>query len=155
MAYKRTFWVDHVTDQQGEVIQYGTLMDQAHFNNLEQGVSDATLALALTQFKQQQDGYDYEDELKVLNLAMNSGLPWPFNNKATTVALSNLRESINYSVEVNVLAYSGGRLGNIRIADRARNGFKLIHDGSATSVKVAVRVSGGMTDPLLDESDIA
>lgn len=46
-----------------------------------------------------------------------------------------------------MLAYSGGRLGNIRVTDRARNGFKLVHDGSATTVKVQIRVTGGMTDP--------
>lgn len=149
MAYQRTFWKDHVTDQNGEVIQYGTLMDQEHFNNMECGISDQGLALALVQFKQTQDSFDYEDELLVVNLGMNA-LPWPFNNKETTVALKTMRESINYSVEVNVLSYSGGRLGNIRVKDRARNGFKLVHDGSATSVKVSLRVHGGMTDPLLD-----
>ena len=44
-----------------------------------------------------------------------------------------------------MISYSGGRLGNITVTDRARNGFKLVHDGSATSVQVSVRVSGGMT----------
>ena len=144
MAYRRTFWVDHVTDQNGEVLQYGTLMDQEHFNNLEEGLSDAGLALALTQFKQAQDGYQFEDEVHIVDLAMDN-LPWPFNNKQTTVALKNLRENVNYGVEVNVISYSGGRLGNITVTDRARNGFKLVHDGSATSVQVSVRVSGGMT----------
>lgn len=112
MAYRRTFWVDHVTDQNGEVLQYGTLMDQEHFNNLEEGLSDAGLALALTQFKQAQDGYQFEDEVHIVDLAMDN-LPWPFNNKQTTVALKNLRENVNYGVEVNVISYSGGRLGNI------------------------------------------
>lgn len=153
MAYPRSYWVDHVVDQEGHVIQQGTLQDQAHFNNQEVGIADNNLAHAITMFKQIQEDYDYQDELKTLDLAMNS-LPWPFNNKETTIALSQLRESINYSVEVNVLSYSGGLLGNIRVADRARNGFKLIHDGSATHVRVAVRISGGMTDPMLDESDI-
>ena len=153
MAYPRSYWVDHVVDQQGQVIQQGTLQDQAHFNNAEVGISDAHLAHAISQFKQIQEDYDYQDELKTLDLAMNS-LPWPFNNKENTVALSQLRESINYSVEINVLGYSGGLLGNIRVTERARNGFKLLHDGSATHVQVAVRISGGMTDPMLDESDI-
>lgn len=153
MAYPRSYWVDHVVDQEGHVIQQGTLQDQAHFNNQEVGIADNNLAHAITMFKQIQEDYDYQDELKTLDLAMNS-FPWPFNNKETTIALSQLRESINYSVEVNVLSYSGGLLGNIRVADRARNGFKLIHDGSATHVQVAVRISGGMTDPMLDESDI-
>ena len=127
MAYERTFWVDHVTDQNGEVLQYGTLLDQEHFNNIEEGLSDAGLALALVQFKQMQDGYQYEDETHIVNLAMEN-MPWPFNNRATTVGLKNLR-----------------LLGNIIVTDRACNGFKLVHDGSATSVTVGVRVSGGMT----------
>ena len=151
MAYDRTFWVDHVTDQSGQVIQQGTLLDQQHFNNIEKGLSDDSLARSIMQFKQIQDDYDYEDELHTLALSFNSGLWWPLNNKETTVALSGLRENTNYSVEVNVLSYSGGRVGNIRVADRALNGFKLIHDGSATTVNVAVRVSGGMTDPGIDE----
>lgn len=144
MAYERTFWVDHVTDQNGEVLQYGTLLDQEHFNNIEEGLSDAGLALALVQFKQMQDGYQYEDETHIVNLAMEN-MPWPFNNRATTVGLKNLRENVNYGVEVSVISYSGGRLGNIIVTDRACNGFKLVHDGSATSVTVGVRVSGGMT----------
>lgn len=144
MAYERTFWVDHVTDQNGEVLQYGTLLDQDHFNNLEKGLSDAGLALALVQFKQTQDGYQFEDEVHIVKLAMDNQ-PWPFNNKPTTVGLKNLRENVNYGVEISVISYSGGRLGNITVTDRALNGFKLVHDGSATSVTLGVRVSGGMT----------
>lgn len=72
---------------------------------------------------------------------------WTGEEAKTTIALAQLRESTNYGVEVTVLAYSGGRLGNIRVTDRARNGFKLVHDGSATTVKVQIRVTGGMTDP--------
>jgi len=70
--YDRSYWKDHVTDQQGQIIQQGTLLDQAHFNNLEIGASDNSLALQIMAFK---------------------------------------------------------------------------NDGSATTVKVAVRISGGMTDP--------
>lgn len=142
--YDRTYWKDHVTDQHGEVLQYGTLLDQEHFNNMEVGITDASLALTLVQFKQTQDSYQTEDEVHIVDLAMDS-LPWPFNNKPTTIGLKNLRENANYGVEVSVISYSGGRLGNITVKDRALNGFKLVHDGSATSVKVGVRVSGGMT----------
>lgn len=152
--YNRTYWLDHVTDQTGAVIQQGTLLDQAHFNPMEIGICDSTLAGAIRQFKAKQDDYNMQDELHTLDLAMNETLPWPFNNKETTVALTGLRESINYSVDINVLMYKGGRLGNIRVTDRARNGFKLVHDGSATHVQVAVRISGGMEDPMLDEEDI-
>ena len=63
MAYDRSYWKDHVTDQSGEVIQQGTLLDQQHFNNMELGISDMTLAGAIMQFKAVQDGYNYADEI--------------------------------------------------------------------------------------------
>lgn len=60
MAYDRSYWKDHVTDQSGEVIQQGTLLDQQHFNNMELGISDMTLAGAIMQFKAVQDGYKHK-----------------------------------------------------------------------------------------------
>lgn len=141
--YSRTYWLDHVVDQHGQVIQQGTLLDQDHFNNVEVGVSDSYLAQQISRFKQIQEDYDTLSEVKSVSLAMNA-LPWPFNNKENTVALSQLREHTDYSVEVEVVSYSGGRLGNIQVKDRALNGFKLLHDGSATTVNVIVRITGGM-----------
>lgn len=152
--YNREYWKDHVTDQNGEVIQQGTLLDQSHFNNMETGISNAQIALDHTMFELMQDEYNNKDELHVLDLNMDTSAPWPFNNKDTTVALTTTRESINYSVEVDVLVYSGGRLGTIEVLDRACNGFKIRHNGSAKQVQVAVRVSGGMEDPLLDDDEI-
>lgn len=134
------------------VLDKGTKSQRTYTINLcqeESGVyriSDMTLAGAIMQFKAVQDGYNYADEMHTATLAQ-TGSKWPFNNTPTTIALAQLRESTNYGVEVTVLAYSGGRLGNIRVTDRARNGFKLVHDGSATTVKVQIRVTGGMTDP--------
>lgn len=141
--YSRTFWLNHVEDQHGQVIQQGTLLDQDHLNNVEVGILDNYLAQQISRFKQIQEGYDTLSEVKSVSLAMNA-LPWPFNNKENTVALSQLREHTDYSVEVEVVSYSGGRLGNIQVKDRALNGFKLLHDGSATTVNVIVRITGGM-----------
>lgn len=45
--YNRSYWLDHVTDQSGAVIQQGTLQDQAHFNNMEVGIADANIAAAI------------------------------------------------------------------------------------------------------------
>jgi hypothetical protein len=141
--YSRTYWLNHVEDQHGQVIQQGTLLDQDHFNNVEVGITDSYLAQQISRFKQIQEDYDTLSEVKSVSLAMNA-LPWPFNNKENTVALSQLREHTDYSVEVEVVSYSGGRLGNIQVKDRALNGFKLLHDGSATTVNVIVRITGGM-----------
>jgi len=143
MVYPRQYWVDHTEDQQGQVIEQGTLLDQDHFNHIEAGLSDQSLAAAIFQFKDLQESYESGDELHSLTLGQ-TGSKWPFNNSASTVALSQLRENNKYSVEVDVLSYSGGRLGNIKVFDRANNGFKLLHDGSATNVQVSVRVSGGL-----------
>lgn len=107
---------------------------------------DACTALSILQFQNLQQRYSNIVEEKMVNLQMNPGKSWPFNNKETTVALTQLRENTNYEVNVNVLCYSGGRLGTIRATDLACNGFKLIHDGSATSVKVSLRITGGMND---------
>jgi hypothetical protein len=141
--YARTFWVDHVIDQYGEIIQQGTLLDQLHFNNLEVGLSDQSVAVAFLLFRQIQKSYSETAEWHTVTMTGN-GQPWPFNNEPVTVALEDLRENTNYSVEVCVTDYSGGLLGHIRVYDRALNGFKLLHDGSATSVQVSVRVSGGL-----------
>ena len=107
MAYNRTYWVDHVTDKDGKVIQQGTLLDQQHFNNMEVGLSDLSLAHAIMAFKDIQEDYNIMDELHTMTLEQ-TGLKWPFNNKENTIALVQLRENTNYSVEVAVLGYSGG-----------------------------------------------
>ena len=60
MAYNRTYWVDHVTDKDGKVIQQGTLLDQQHFNNMEVGLSDLSLAHAIMAFKDIQKRLKYE-----------------------------------------------------------------------------------------------
>ena len=36
--YTRTYWVDHVVDTDGKVLQEGTPLDQKHMNNIEEGI---------------------------------------------------------------------------------------------------------------------
>lgn len=149
--YERTYWEDHVEDQSGQVIQQGTLQDQAHFNNMETGIDDEAFSRQIMMFQQRQAEYENRSEVHVLDLAMNS-YEWPFNNKETTVALSILRENTNYSVDIDVIEYSGGLLGCIKVKERALNGFKLVHDGSATHVRIRVKVTGGMLEPMVSKN---
>jgi hypothetical protein len=107
-------------------------------------LTDAYAAEQIMFFRQVQDSYENEAEVHTVDLSMTSN-EWPFNNTETTVALKTLRNSTNYRIDISVISYSGGRLGNITAVSRALNGFKLIHDGSATAVKVCVKVTGGMT----------
>ncbi len=37
--YKKTEWVDHVVDEDGNIIQQGTPLDQVHMNNIEDGIA--------------------------------------------------------------------------------------------------------------------
>ena len=47
--YKNTKWLDRVVDaENGEIIQEGTDQSAGNFNNMENGISDAHIAQALT-----------------------------------------------------------------------------------------------------------
>ena len=47
--YKNTKWFDRVKDAEtGEIIQEGTDQSAANFNNMENGITDVSVALALT-----------------------------------------------------------------------------------------------------------
>ncbi len=46
--YKNTKWQDRVIDaESGELMQEGTDQSAAHFNNMENGISDVSVAMAL------------------------------------------------------------------------------------------------------------
>lgn len=46
--YKNTKWLDRVVDaESGEVIQEGTDQSAANFNNMENGITDAHVAMSL------------------------------------------------------------------------------------------------------------
>ncbi len=142
--YQRTFWRDRAVDQTGQVIQHGTLQDQAHFNNMEDGIADANLAAALQSFYDVQVGYENEAEVQTVTLTANS-YPYPFCNSEKAVALRTLRNTTNYTVDVAVVSYAGGQLGDILVKDKALNGFKLLSDGSAKTITLRVKITGGMT----------
>lgn len=47
--YNNTKWLDNVVDADtGETIQEGTELSAANLNNMENGISDVSIALALT-----------------------------------------------------------------------------------------------------------
>lgn len=42
MAYEKQTWIDHYTDDEGNVVQQGTFMDAEHFNHMEDGIKEAS-----------------------------------------------------------------------------------------------------------------
>ncbi len=173
--YTQTYWQDHVTEftdrfkevnnsdgsvthtpVEGEILQQGTPQNQTNFNNIENGVQDAHIAAAFigwANLQQQRvnDAHMTMVDAEVLGelheITLKNTASYPFNSSAdspVTVAMKTNRKSLFYSVEAEVLTHTG-EVGEIIISDKALNGFKIAFTGSGTSVKLAVRVKGGMT----------
>ena len=172
--YKQTQWQDRVTEYEdryketenpdgtfthtpveGKIIQVGTPQNQTNFNNMENGIQDATVAgniLAWLNLQQQRKNDAHQEivEAEILGglqtVTLTNSLTPPFNttlDSPKTVALKTARKSLFYTVEAEVTAHDG-LVGEIIISDKALNGFKIAYTGSGKSVTLAVRIKGGM-----------
>lgn len=156
MPYKRTYWKDHVEDQDGNVVQQGTLQDQAHFNNAEEGISDSDTAirvmidgyLALRRTQEENDGAIFAEVLgETKEVTLTNSKSYPFNSTVSSpvsVPLTTNRKNLYYSIEAEASGVEGGLVGDIHITDKQLNGFKVSFDGSAKSVTLTLRIKGGM-----------
>ena len=70
--------------------------------------------------------------------------PWPFGITTKSVTLGTVRKNTNYTVDAYVKSYSGGALGDVVVSDKGTNNFKVKHDGSATTVTLVLKITGGM-----------
>lgn len=163
MSYEWKQWQDHVTEFEdrytesrnddgtithtpieGEVLQQGTPQNADNFNHMEDGISNAgelAALLAVGAIHQHQQLADVVGE--VLTVVLTNNQKYPFNNSVKTVALTQPRNHLNYTVTAEVLECSGGFAGDIEVSAKLQNGFKIAHTGSATSVKLKVFVKGG------------
>lgn len=140
--YQRTKWLDEVKDEQtGEPIQEGTDQSAAHFNNMEEGISDASVAAALLLIATGDLQQQTTTERHVVE--MTNKQSYPFNDSAKTISLAVTRDSTDYTVDVDVQAHDGN-VGDVRIYDKQTNGFKVAYEGSAKSATLILRVQGGM-----------
>ena len=109
--------------------------------------TNKSLEIVTAQNKKQDDrltALEKETAVEVKDVTLTAGSdPWPYCVKDTAVGLSTTRKNTAYDVDVYVKSYSGGRLGDITVKDKLANGFKLHHDGSAKTVVVTIKVSGG------------
>lgn len=140
--YQRTKWLDEVKDEQtGELIQEGTDQSAAHFNNMEEGISDASVAAALLLIATGDLQQQTATERHVVE--MTNKQSYPFNDSAKTISLAVTRDSTDYTVDVDIQAHDGN-VGDVRIYDKQTNGFKVAYEGSAKSATLILRVQGGM-----------
>jgi len=164
MAYKRTYWQDHVTQYsdrynevqnpdgtithtpvEGTVIQQGTPQNAQNFNNLEEGVfaADQLATEAARMAKVNARELDAEKGEKVTVNLTNSA-NYPFNNSVQNISIAQKKTKTDYYVDVEVVSVTGGGVGDFRISDKLLNGFKLAFTGAATAVSVICRVRGGI-----------
>ena len=129
--YNATKWLDKVVDvDSGEVIQAGTDQSAAHFNNMESGITDASVAAAMLLIAAGELQSQTEIERHVVELKNTAS--YPFNNSAKT----------DYTVDADIQAHTGN-VGEIQIYDKQLNGFKVKYDGSAESATLILRIKGG------------
>ena len=132
------------TPVEGEIIQQGTPQNATNFNHMENGISNATetaALMALSTIHHQQAIADLQGETATVTLKNTQ--QYPFNNSTQSVALKTERNHMDYTVETEIVDYTGGFPGDIVITDKLLNGFKMAHTGSAKSVTVKVYVKGG------------
>ena len=148
-TYNKTEWKDHVTDSSGKVIQQGTNLSQDNFNNEENGIDDAHIALStfFSEYIQRTRRYDTDLSGELASeegtVVLSNTQKLPFNNSVKTISLSIVRSTTDYTVYYEVISVSGGCSGNVNIYDKMQNGFKIQFDGDATSVSVKYTVKGG------------
>ena len=153
--YQRTYWKDEVVDQHGTIIQEGTNQDQAHFNNMEEGITDSYLASVWIGWAEMHHritdethsaAVDSEILGETKTVTLSNTAKAPFNSTLdlpVSVALSQKRKNLYYSVETSISEHTG-EVGDIEISDKALNGFKIAYTGSGKSVTLTLRIKGGM-----------
>lgn len=137
-------WQDEVLDQDGNILQEGTLHDEIMMNRMEEGIYAANEmgAILLQQVVQHNRSLeDLEGETGQINLT--NSMEYPFNNSTKTIALKRARDTVNYRVSIEVLS-SDGMVGDVRVFDKQLNGFKVAYTGSAQSAVIKYYVQGGM-----------
>ncbi len=143
--YKPEIWVDEVKDSKtGAIIQEGTPMDAEHFNHMEQGIHNNSLMAGimleqLMDVKRVVTGVDGE----TIELTLTNSKDFYFNNSVKTVALSKMRDSLDYRVFTEIQGKTVN-VGDVVVYDKQLNGFKIAYTGSAASVTVKCYVQGGV-----------
>jgi len=143
-VYAKTQWKDHIVDASGNVIQQGTPVNGNNLNNMENGIFEAyELGNVLLQQVMQHKRLLADLEGEVGQVTLTNTQAYPFNNSKITVALQKARDTLNYTVQTEIIS-ANGFPGDIKISDKQLNGFKIEFTGSATSVTVKYIVRGGM-----------
>ena len=122
-------------------------MSATNFNNMEDGIGDDHSAAKLILNALRQSEWRIADLEKATiqetgTKALTNTNKFPFNNSKASVALTNTRDNLNYTVVI-VGVTGTGNIGEVVVSERLVNGFKLEFTGSAKSAAVTYAVIGG------------
>ena len=134
--YNRTFWLDHVTDGSGNVIQQGTNLSQDNFNKIELGVFEAGIEQDINAIMNRLNAREvaHAEPVIIAGVALTAGSP----TDLIPIPAAKTRNATDYVVQAMV---TSGAPGNIVISSKQANGFKATADGSGT---VTFIVMGGI-----------
>lgn len=140
LAASRTLAFKDIHDAEGRSIDLENATRVFRFNNQQ-------IYNRIGELKQHDDLLDSEVLGEKQEITLTNTQSYPFNSSVdspVSVALTQVRKNLFYTVEVEVKSHTG-LVGDIEISGKALNGFKISVSGSYSSVTLIVRVKGGMT----------
>lgn len=138
--YNRTFWQDHIVDEQGQVIVQGTNLSEDNFNNIEKGTfENRVIELLNAQMNSLASAENLENALnKVEGGTVTS------SSKTITVAFDKSKNNTNYEIVPTISNIVGLDKYYVAISSKQANGFIAVVYGTYTSIKVDFLVKGGI-----------
>lgn len=132
--YNRTFWLDHVTDGSGKVIQQGTNLSQDNFNKIELGLFEAGVEQDINAIMNNLNARDaaHAEPVLVSNVTLAAG------TNEVSLPVNKLRNTTTYFVQAMITA---GTPGAIVVTKRQANGFTVSSEGAGTATFI---VMGGI-----------
>lgn len=132
--YNRTFWLDHVIDGQGKVIQQGTNLSQDNFNKIELGVFEAGIEQDINAIMNNLNAREaaHAEPVLIANVSLVSG------TNEVSIPVEKIRNTTTYFVQAMV---TEGTPGTIVVTKRQANGFTVSAAGTGKATFV---VMGGI-----------
>ena len=132
--YNRTFWLDHVIDGQGKVIQQGTNLSQDNFNKIELGVFEAGIEQDINAIMNNLNAREaaHAEPVLIANVSLVSG------TNEVSIPVEKIRNTTTYFVQAMV---TEGMPGTIVVTKRQANGFTVSATGTGKATFV---VMGGI-----------
>lgn len=138
--YDRTFWQDHIVDEQGQVLVQGTNLSEDNFNNIEKGVFESrVIELLNAQMNSLASAENLENALTKVE-----GGTVTQNGTTINVAFNSVRNNANYEVIPIVSKSSGLTNYHFNITAKQANGFLCGVYGEFTSLTIYFLVKGGI-----------